>query len=167
MSFGRARSDRTVAVYTKQDLGAFDESARCDGDVPPPEATFFEPGALDPRVRFGDELAAVAICADTSRSSHPRRVARSGAKAYLASMFVIPSEFESSCVRLDRYAEEHGMLVAFANFGSPTGGLAAAGGSSIWSERGNLVARLPPTGSGVAVATRTRDGWLAKMAMLQ
>jgi predicted amidohydrolase len=158
--------DRTVALYTKQHLGAFDDNARCDGNVPPPEATFFEPGALDPRVRFGNALAAVAICADTSRASHPDRAARSGAKAYLASMFVIPSEFESSSARLKRYAEKHHMLVALANFGSPTGGLAAAGRSSIWSEGGDLVAQLPSTGSGVAVATRTRDGWLGKVAML-
>ncbi len=158
--------DRTIALYTKHHLGAFDDSARRDGNVPPPEATFFEPGALDARVRFGDELAAVAICADTSRTSHPRRAARSGAKAYLASMFVIPSEFETSCVRLAHYAEEHGMVVALSNFGSPTGGLASAGRSSIWSEHGDLVTRLPPTGSGVAVATRSRDGWATKVAML-
>jgi predicted amidohydrolase len=74
-------------------------------------------------------------------------------------MFVIPSDFENDAAKLCRYAADHSMAVAMANFGCPTGGLAAAGRSSIWSRRGELVAQLGSSGAGVAVATETPDGW--------
>ncbi len=157
---------RTVSLYTKQHLGAFGDCARFDGCLPPPEASIFQAGTLDPLVPFGDGLAAIAICADTGRASHPQRAAGRGAKAYLASMFAIPSEFDRDCVTLTQYAVEHSMLAALANFGSATGGLAAAGRSSIWSEHGALIARLPPHGAGIAVATRSTDLWHAELAML-
>lgn len=159
-------ADRTSTFYTKQYLGAFPESARCDGTVPPAEATVFQPGDRNPLVRFGGNTAAVAVCADIARPSHPQRAADAGARSYLASMFVIPSEFDGDSAKLRGYAAHHSMIVALANFGSPTGGLAAAGRSSIWSETGELLAQLDPSGSGVAVATETSGGWRAKAVML-
>jgi predicted amidohydrolase len=158
--------DRTTALYTKHHLGAFSESARCDGSVPPAESTVFQPGDRDPLVRFAGNDAALAICADVGRPSHPRQAAARGARTYLASMFVIPSEFEADSSRLAGYAEQYSMVVALANYGSPTGGLAAAGRSSIWSEKGELLARLAPSGAGVAVATEMPEGWRAKTIAL-
>jgi predicted amidohydrolase len=158
--------DRTTALYTKHHLGAFGESARSDGLVPPAEATVFQPGDRDPLLRIGGRAAALAICADVGRPSHPQRAAERGAKTYLASMFVIPSEFEGDAAKLGRCAAQHSMAVALANFGSASGGLAAAGRSSIWSENGDLLARLPPSGAGVAVATETPEGWRARTVLL-
>lgn len=152
-------------VYTKQRLGTFGESARVDGTLPLPEPSVFQPGELDPLVPLDGGLAAIAICSDTGRAAHAQRAADRGAKAYLASMFVIPSEFEQDSARLRRYASEHSMCVALSNYGSPTGGLAAAGRSSIWSEQGELVVQLPADGVGIAVATRTSDGWIGRVAM--
>jgi predicted amidohydrolase len=154
-----------VSLYTKQHLGAFGESARVDGDLPPAEPSIFQPGTLDPEVRLGDGFGALAICADTGRASHAARAAERGATAYLASMFVIPSEFEGDRVRLSRYAADHALLVAFANYGAPTGGLAAAGRSSIWAPGGNLLVQLPASGSGVAVVSHGADGWRAETAL--
>jgi predicted amidohydrolase len=158
--------DRTTTLYTKHHLGAFAESARCDGTVPPAEATVFHPGDRNPLVRFAGNIAAVAICADIGRPSHPQQAVARGARTYLASMFVIPSDFEGDAAKLSGYARQYSVTVALANFGSPTGGLAAAGRSSIWSETGELLARLNPSGSGVAVATRTSNGWRAKTFMV-
>ncbi len=155
--------NREVSVYTKHHLGAFSNSAAVDGIVPPAERTFFEPGDSNPLVRLGDQLAAVAVCADTGRPSHPQRAADRGAKIYLASMFVIPSEFEAETANLKASATQHSMTVVFANYGGPSGGLASAGRSSIWSERGVLLARLGPTGAGVVIATEECDGWRAGM----
>jgi predicted amidohydrolase len=67
---------------------------------------------------------------------------------------------------LSRYAVQHAMLVAFANFGSPSGGLASAGRSAIWSKSGELLVQLGTNGSGVAVATETQQGWRTKSVML-
>ena len=161
-----ARSRGTISLYAKQHLGAFGESARCDGHLPPPEASIFDPGTLSPLVQLEDGLAGVAICADTGRASHPQGAAGGGAASYLASMFVIPSDFDADSARLRGYAEAHSMVVALANFGGPTGGLAAAGRSSIWSERGELIVQLPPSGTGMAVATTTPNGWRHEVTML-
>lgn len=151
-----------VSLYTKHHLGAFSPSAQCDGTVPPAEATVFQPGDLDPLIRFDAHTAAVAICADTGRPSHPRAAAHRGATTYLASMFVIPSEFDRETAGLQRYSKQHMMAVAFANFGAPSGGLASAGRSSIWSPRGECLVELPAAGAGVAVAIESAGGWQAE-----
>jgi predicted amidohydrolase len=158
--------DRTVGLYTKQRLGAFSANAVCDGIVPPGEATVFHPGDLNPLVRLGGHAAAVAVCADTGRPSHPQDAAARGARTYLASMFVIPSEFERETANLSAYAVRHSMAVVFANYGGPSGGLASAGRSAIWSERGELLAQLSATGAGVAVAVEDDSGWRGETIIL-
>ena len=159
--------DRTVGLYTKHHLGAFSTSASCDGVVPPAEATIFHPGNLNPLVQFGGNTAAVAVCADAGRPSHPQEAADRGARTYLASMFIIPSEFKRETANLRAYAVQHSMVVALANYGGPSGGLASAGVSAIWSERGELLAQLGAIGAGVAVAIESHSGWRAKAIMLR
>ena len=159
-------ADRTIALYTKHRLGAFPASARCDGIVPPAEATVFHPGSQNPLVRFAGSTGAVAVCADIGRPSHPESAAERGARAYFASMFVIPSEFPRDVATLKTYAMEHAMAVVLANYGGPSGGLAAAGGSAIWSETGELLVQLEARGIGVAVAVEGANGWRARSVML-
>lgn len=158
--------DRSAEVYTKHYLGAFSEAAAVDGTVLPAEATVFAPGTHNPLLRHGDTLAAVAVCADVGRPSHSEAAARRGATAYLASMFVIPSEFEGDAAKLRSYAKRHAMMVALANYGGPSGGLKAAGRSSVWSETGELLAQLDGRGAGVAVVCETRQGRRVKTLML-
>jgi predicted amidohydrolase len=158
--------DRPLGLYTKHRLGAFSARASCDGIVPPAEATVFHPGSRNPLVRFGGNTAAVAVCADTGRPSHPQRAASRGARTYLASMFIIPSEFRRETENLRAYAAQHSMAVALANYGGPSGGLASGGGSAIWSERGELLAQLDVIGAGLAIASESHAGWRAKTIML-
>lgn len=158
--------DRSVELYTKRHLGAFSAGASPDGDVPPAEATVFQPGDRDPLVRLDGHVAALAVCADVSRPSHAEAAARRGATTYLASMFVVPSDLEQETARLRTYAVRHSMAVVLANFGGPSGGLASAGGSAIGSERGELLVRLGPTGSGLAIAVEDERGWHAEAVAL-
>lgn len=158
--------DHAVELTTKCRLGTFSAGASRDGVVPPAEATVFHPGELDPLVRLDGHAAAVAICADAGRPSHPRKAAERGASIYLASMFVIPSDLEQETANLRAYAARHSMAVAFANHGGPSGGLASGGRSAIWSEAGELLAELGTTGAGVAVAVESGTGWRARSAML-
>jgi predicted amidohydrolase len=149
---------RPVELHTKRHLGAFPAGARVDGVVPPAESAVFQPGDRQPLVRVGGSLAAVAICAEVGRPAHARRAAERGAGVYLASMFVIRSELERETATLRAHAATHSMVVAFANHGGPTGGLAAAGRSAIWSASGELLVRLGPRGPGVAIAGPADDG---------
>jgi predicted amidohydrolase len=155
-----------VDVYTKQRLGAFSESASVDGIVPPAEASTFHSGDYNPLVRFGHHTAALAVCADIGRPSHPEAAAKRGAKTYFASMFVIPSEFDREVANLETYAARHSMAVVFANYGGPSGRLASAGRSAVWSEKGERLVQLEASGAGVAVCTQTDAGWRAKSIML-
>jgi predicted amidohydrolase len=158
--------DRSVELYTKHHLGAFPTDASPDGIVPPAEATVFHPGNQNPLIRLAGNTAAVAVCADISRPSHPKGAADRGAKTYLASMFVIPADLQPDTARLRAYAVQHCMTVVFANYGGPTGGLPSGGRSAIWSEKGELLAQLEAAGSGVAIAIEDETGWRAKGVMV-
>lgn len=157
---------RSVEIYTKRHLGAFPRRTVPDGSVPPAEATVFEPGDREPVVQLGDSIRGVGICADTSRPSYVERAARRGARSYFASMFVVPSDVEEDTSRLRGYAELHSMPVVFSNYGGPSGGLPAGGESAVWSETGDLVARLNGSGMGVAVGVEEADGWNGSAIML-
>lgn len=160
------RRDRSIDVYTKRRLGAFSASASSDGVVPPAERTAFQPGDRDPIVEIGETRAAIAVCADIGDPAHPRAAAARGATIYLAGMFIIPSEFESDAARLAAYAAQHSMAVIMANYGGPTGGLASAGKSTVWSERGERLAQLGAAGAGVVIGTKLEAGWRARTVML-
>lgn len=147
-------------LYTKRFLGAFAASA--GGAVPPPEDSVFEAGERDPAVSLGDLSAAIGICADTARAAHAERASARGAAVYLASAFVIESDYAADTARLAGYAERHSWLVALANFGGPSGGLPSAGRSAIWGPTGAQLASLPPTGAGIAMVERREGGaWQA------
>lgn len=81
-------------------------------------------------------------------------------------MFVVPSDVEEDTSRLRGYAELHSMPVVFSNYGGPSGGLPAGGESAVWSETGDLVARLNGSGMGVAVGVEEADGWNGSAIML-
>lgn len=153
--------DGPPQLYTKRHLGAFPGSANPDGRVPPPEASCFEPGELDPLLAIGPDRIALAICADTARPAHARAAAERGATCYLASVFTIPSEHARESANLRDHAARHSLFVLMANYAAPTGGLAAAGRSAIWSPRGELLVELAPHGAGVAVAAKGEHGWHA------
>jgi len=154
--------DRGVRLYTKHHLGAFPPSASCDGMVPPPEATVFEAGDRNPLVSLDGGTAAVAVCGDAARPSHPEEAAARGATTYLASVFIIPSQFASEAGNLALHAVRR---VAMANYGGPSGGLASAGRSTIWSERGERLVELDPSGAGVGVAIERAGGWHCRAVM--
>jgi predicted amidohydrolase len=153
----------TIELYTKRRLGAFSSDAAAQGAVPPAEATIFEPGELDPLVLVGGRTCALAICADIGDLAHPQRAAARGADTYLASMFVIPSNYDSDALRLAGYARRHAMVVTLANFGGASGGLAAGGRSAVWSATGELLVQLGPDGPAVGVVTETSRGWTASV----
>ena len=119
----------------------------------------FLPGDSDPLIRLDGLDAALAICADTGHRSHPEHAAARGANGYLASMFIIPEDLADDAARMRGYAARHCMLVAMANYGGPTGGLAAGGGSAIWSDKGKLLVQLESGGCGLAVAIEGASGW--------
>jgi predicted amidohydrolase len=113
----------------------------------------------DPMVELRGEKLAFAICADTSHARHAQVAADRGASIYMAGVCFSKEGFEKSAGQMRDYARQHGMVTVLANSGGPATGFESAGNSSIWSERGGLLARLEGTGSGLAIATRGASGW--------
>lgn len=130
--------DGPAGLYTKRHLGAGEER-------------YVTPGDLDPFLEVGGLPAAVAVCADSNYPSHPAAARGRGAETYLVSSFIAPLQFERRTTGLRAYAVEHSMTVVFSNYGGPTGGLSAAGGSAIWSPDGAVLARVDGVGRGLAV----------------
>lgn len=158
--------DRSVDLYTKHRLGAFPPDVNPSGIVPPAEATVFSPGDRNPLLRFDGHTAAVAVCADIGRPTHPQEAAARGARNYLASMFVIPTDLQPEMARLKEYAVKHSLTVVFSNFGGPSGGLPSGGSSAILSEKGEVLVQLPVTGAGIAIAIEEETGWRTKKVLL-
>ena len=142
--------------YTKQHLSAFGTAAEVDrtidGQVPPAEATVFQPGENSPLLRLGPLNAALAVCADTGRPGHARCARDQGASIYLASMFIIPSAYRADAGAARRHARENGLALVLANYAGTNGGLKAAGRSHICSHTGELLGELPSDGAGVVSA---------------
>jgi len=137
---------RIIELYTKHHLGTGED-------------TVMHPGNLNPLVRVGQRVGAVAVCADANHPSHPAEAARLGARDYLVSTFITPQQLETKTAALRAYAKQHAMTVVFANYGGPSGGLPGGGGSAIWTDHGEPVALLEGTGAGLAIAIENDDGW--------
>jgi predicted amidohydrolase len=161
--------DRKPTIHTKGLLGAFSPDVNPGGAIPPAEDTVFEPGDLRPLVQLGSNTAAVGICAESLRSSHPREAAARGATTYLTGHFGISSDLALRMQILSGHAAKHRVTVVFANHGGPSGGLAASGGSAIWSNSGELLVQLQGPGLGLAIAREREDhtGWQTQALMLE
>lgn len=144
--------DGRVALYAKHHLG---------GD----EGEVFQPSNRNPLVELPDATAAVAICADTGFASHAQDAAERGATVYLASVVYSPAEFGVLTTKLASYARTHGMTVALANAGGHASTMESAGGSSVWSACGDLLARHDGLGSGVAIAEKLGERWIGRVVV--
>jgi len=158
--------DGGVQVYEKQHLGAFPGHVNPGGPVPPAEGSLFVAGTRTPLFDLNGTTAAVAVCADVGQRSHAQLAAAQGAACYLSCMFVIPSDLAEERARLAGYARGYAMIVAFANYGGPSGGLPSAGQSAIWSEHGESLVELPAAGAGIAVYARSSHATRAERVLL-
>jgi len=154
-----------VHLYTKHYLGAFRPEDFPEGAVPPPEDSFYAPGALNPKVVWRGSTLATSICADSAYPSHTQSAAERGTEIYLSCQFAIPPHMAVKQSRLKDAARRHGFTVVFSNFGGPTGGLASAGGSCVRSPDGHAVARLPTEGCGLAIAWEDGTRWAGKAVL--
>lgn len=139
--------DGTSSVYTKQFLH--------DGE----ERFFSSSFDYNPAVRLGAERVSMAICADITDPRHPENAARTGCDLYVAGIFYTPSVQEKAHPVLSGYAKQHSMNVLMANYGGPSWGLDAGGGSAFWTDDGRLVGSLDMSGEGLLIAEKMDDTW--------
>lgn len=142
--------DGSLAIYTKQHLHPGEEDA-------------FVPGQGGSALEWGDDRMALAVCADFSHASHPRRAAEAGATIYAAGVLISEGGYATDSALLQGYAAEHGLLVLMANHGGPSGGYVCAGRSAIWAADGGLVAAASGVGDSLVIARREGGQWAGQV----
>lgn len=133
--------DGTRQVYAKQHLGGT-------------EPDWFTPGDRSQMLPIHDEQIGLAICADSSRPSHPEGYARAGATVYATGVFLTAEWYRTDVPRLEAAAKTWGLLVVMANQGESRGTLQSVGQSTIWGPDGEVLARACGTQPCLVVATR-------------
>ena len=87
----------------------------------------------------------MAICADTTHSSHPLHYAHLQADVYVASVLITEQGYAKDSSLLQQYAKEHQLMVMMANFCGVSGGWEATGKSCIWTNDGAVLAQAEAT----------------------
>lgn len=143
-------ADGSLGVYSKQHLHTGEELV-------------FAPGSGGPTLNIGEEVVALAVCADFSHSSHALAAAGQGAGLYAASVLISEKGYAADTAILQGYARQHSMAVLMANHGGRTGGWQSAGRSCIWSEDGSLIVAALGTGDLLVVARRNEGVWQGRV----
>ncbi|MCL9658956.1 carbon-nitrogen hydrolase family protein [Pseudomonas protegens] len=139
-------ADGSLAVYSKQHLH-------------PGEERFFAPGSGGAPLQLGNEVLALAVCADFCHASHVQAAVDAGAGIYAAGVLISEGGYAVDSALLQGYARDHGILVLMANHGGPSGGWSCAGRSAIWSTQGQLLGAVEGVGEALLIARRDGGQW--------
>ncbi|WOE77274.1 carbon-nitrogen hydrolase family protein [Pseudomonas protegens] len=139
-------ADGSLAVYSKQHLHSGEERV-------------FAPGSGGAPLQLGDEVLALAVCADFCHASHVQAAVDAGAGIYAAGALISEGCYAVDSALLQGYARKHGILVLMANHGGPSGGWACAGRSAIWGAQGQLLGAVEGVGEALLIALRDAGQW--------
>jgi predicted amidohydrolase len=139
-----------VSTYTKMHLH-------------PGEDKYFSSGNEPYLFVNGQHRIAIAICADTNHTGHPKQCRELGATIYASGVLITEKGYEADITLLQQYAQNHAMLVVMANHNKATGGFEPCGQSAIWSPSGKLLAVSGISNNSLVVAENKRDIWQAKV----
>lgn len=144
------RPDDSILLYTKQYL---------HGD----ENNYFT-STFDhnPMLEIENENIAFAICADINNPKHPENAKNAGASIYTAGIFFEPHEMTKAHNVLSNYAKTHSMNVLMSNLIGYPYGLSGGGESAFWNQKGELVASLNGTDTGILLIEKKGEDWKGK-----
>ena len=144
------KPDTTTSVYTKQFLH--------DGE----ELFFKSSFDYNPVIELENERISVAICADIDNPLHAENANKNRSTIYLASLFFSPNGMPKAYKTLSEYAKKYSMPVLMSNFSGQAWESEAGGLSGFWDKRGNLVANLNETDSGLLLMKKIDGTWTGK-----
>ncbi|MFO1042195.1 MAG: carbon-nitrogen hydrolase family protein [Planctomycetaceae bacterium] len=145
--------DGSMSTYAKMHLGGS-------------EPEFFKPGEVPLSFTTRNQTVGLAICADSSKPSHPKFYVDDGSSIYAAGVFLNSEWYQSDSPRLGEYASRHQMLVVMANHAASVGTYVSVGKSAIWAPDGCLVAEAPGTESSLVISTQTDQKWIGEVVLL-
>lgn len=139
--------DDSVSIYTKQFLH--------EG-----EGDFFDSSFdYNPMLTIEDQNISFAICADIDNPLHPENAAKNDTDIYIASIFFSPNGIPNAYSHLQNYAEKHKMNVLMSNFSGESWGSPSAGQSAFWNNKGELVAQMNDSDSGLLLVEKKGNDW--------
>ncbi len=145
--------DGSLAIYAKQFLHAGEEE--------------FYKSSFDynPLIEIDNERISLAICADIDNSLHPQNAWKNRSTTYIASIFYTPKGIAAAHDLMRGYAMKYSMNVLLANYSGKSWGLDAGGKSAFWTKRGELIATLDGTCSGLLIVENKNGIWTGKTIM--
>ncbi len=143
-------TDGSTCTYSKMHLGGG-------------ELSCFVPGEAGLTFNSCGEKLGIAICADSSKPSHPQAYADAGSTIYAAGVFLNAEWYATDAPRLAGYASRFRMLVVMANHAGSVGTYCSVGKSAVWAPDGTLLAEAAGTEKSLVIATRTPDAWCGEL----
>lgn len=143
--------DNSVSIYTKQFLHEGEDE-------------FFQSSFdYNPMITIENQNISFAICADIDNPKHPENAKKSETDIYIASIFFSPNGIPNAYRDLQSYAEKHQMNVLMSNFSGESWGYPSGGQSAFWNKKGELIAQMNDSDSGLLLIENQNDNWESKI----
>jgi predicted amidohydrolase len=123
------------------------------------ELPFFSIGTLPLVVDVASHRIGVGVCADSSQRAHADTYYTLGARIYAASVFLTDEWYRTDAPRLQKFAEELGMLAVMANQAASIGTYRSVGRSAVWAPGGSLLVQAEGAEEVLVVATAVEGNW--------
>jgi predicted amidohydrolase len=143
--------DNSVSIYTKHFLHEGEEE-------------FFNSSFdYNSMITIENKKISFAICADIDNSLHPENACKKETDIYIASIFFSPNGIPNAHRDLQNYAQIHTMNVLMSNFSGESWGYPSGGKSAFWNNKGELIAELNESDSGLLLVENQNENWTSKI----
>ena len=115
------------------------------------EEPYFINGDQQVFVTNGNHKIAPAICYELSVSEHSENAFNNAATIYMVSVAKTNSGVEKAIETLSAIAKKYSIVVVLSNSVGPSDNFIAAGKSSIWNNKGSLLAQLDNLNEGLLI----------------
>jgi len=143
--------DNSISIYTKQFLHEGEDE-------------FFQSSFdYNPMITIENQKISFAICADIDNPLHPENASKKETSIYIASIFFSPNGIPNAYRDLQNYAHKHKMNVLMSNFSGESWGYPSGGKSAFWNNKGELVAQMNDSDSGLLLIENQNDNWTSQI----
>lgn len=115
------------------------------------EEQYFVAGKESSLLQFRDHKIAIAICYEILVPAHCKHAFEKGATIYLVSAAKYRDGIEKAIQRLSQISDQYSIPVLMTNSIGLADGQECAGTSSVWNNRGMLLAQLNDTNEGLLI----------------
>lgn len=143
--------DNSISIYTKQFLH--------EGE----DAFFQSSSHYNPMLTIENQKISFAICADIDNPQHPKNAHTKETDLYIASIFFTPNGISNAYSALQNYAQKYKMNILMSNFSGTSWGYPSAGQSAFWNNKGELIAHMNDSDSGLLLLENQDNNWTSQI----